>query len=135
MFSVPVEAGASVEAGAAVAAGSAAGAVPAGLSRDEQPKTANTQAASASDLTLIALTPVGCGPALLQTFSKHWLLKPHPQFVEAMHERRRVRELRAFGQRRLLEQHQREVAELLGTLALLQVLHQVVVDVELQHRP
>jgi len=35
---------------AAVAAGSAAGAVSAGLSRDEQPRTANTQVASASDL-------------------------------------------------------------------------------------
>src|SRR5262245_33208649 len=66
--------------------------------------------------------------------SRSSLPKARPELVEPVHEGGRIRELRAFGQRRLLEQHQREIAELVRVVTLLEVLHQVVIDVELEHR-
>ena len=42
--------------------------------------------------------------------------------------------LRAFGEQGLLVDHQRQLAEVLGVLALLQILHEVMLDVELEHR-
>src|SRR5881392_1208637 len=57
-----------------------------------------------------------------------------PQSIEPLNESSRIGELGAFGQHRLLEDHQRELVELGSVFATLQILHQVMFDIELQHR-
>src|SRR4051812_6466991 len=133
MFSVPVAAGAVVAAGSAAGAGAAAAEESAGLSFGWQAASAMTANAAVNETNDFACMRNSWARGAHYR-KQNPLAKSRPEFVEPLHEGAWIGELGAFGQHRLLIEHQREIAELGRVGALLEIFHEVMPDIELEHR-
>src|SRR4029079_7631442 len=133
-------AGAVVDSAAATSAAGAGAASLAGFSLRPHAAMSNAAKAAvvarANDLPCITRLP-GSGE---RHYCKQSTAKPcaltelRPQSIEPLNESPGIGKLSPFGQHRLFEDHQCELVELGGILAILQILHQVMFDIELEHR-
>ena len=73
-------------------------------------------------------------PCILVSCSRLGLRQPNQDAVQSFHKSRRIVELAALGQHRLLEQQPRPFGKTLGLLLLAQALHQGMVGIDFQTR-